>query len=264
VSRDELFPRPAFRRARGALDARPDPRRACRVYVGLLRLAASNRCGAGLAERLDGLLETGALPDLEALRAEFAPPAPVSVVDVAVPLPDPAAYDALLAAAPPAAVDEVPHDRGPDAAKLPLMLASPRRPTIGRLWQEIGTRADAGGWGSARFLATLCEHEIAERTARRAARHPAESGPPAGKTFATFGFAAARTVRKAHALALARGDVWLEQGANILIFGPSLRHRRDAPRRGRRRQPDRGRQARPVHSDHRPRATAAGRTSSTA
>ena len=57
--------------------------------------------------------------------------------------------------------------------------------------------------------------------ARRIARHMAESGLPQGKSFATFDFAAVPTIRKAHVMALAEGDAWLEQGANILFFGPS-------------------------------------------
>jgi DNA replication protein DnaC len=44
---------------------------------------------------------------------------------------------------------------------------------------------------------------------------------PAGKTFATFDFAAVPTLRKTHVLALADSDTWLDQGANILCFGPS-------------------------------------------
>jgi DNA replication protein DnaC len=108
-----------------------------------------------------------------------------------------------------------------DAAKLPVMLNALRMPTIGRLWQELGERADREGWGSARFLATLCEHELAERTTRRIARHMAESGLPAGKSFASFDFAAVPSIRKAQLIALANADAWLEQGANILIFGPS-------------------------------------------
>lgn len=35
-----------------------------------------------------------------------------------------------------------------------------------------------------------------------------------------FDFAAVPTVSKAHVTALAEGDSWLEQGANILLFGP--------------------------------------------
>ena len=101
------------------------------------------------------------------------------------------------------------------------MLSDLRLPTIGRLWQEFAAQADREGWGSARFLAALFEHELAERAARRIARHLLESGLPAGKTLANFDFAAVPTIRKAHVMALAEGDAWIEQGANILIFGPS-------------------------------------------
>src|SRR6266851_2066428 len=53
------------------------------------------------------------------------------------------------------------------------------------------------------------------------ARHMAESALPHGKTFATFDFAAVPTIRKAHVMALADGDAWLEGGGNLLIFGAS-------------------------------------------
>jgi DNA replication protein DnaC len=108
-----------------------------------------------------------------------------------------------------------------DAAQLPLMLTTLRLPTIGRLWHSFAERADSEGWGAARYLAALCEHELAERTTRRIARHLAQSGLPQGKTFATFEFTAVPTLRKAHVLALGAGDAWLDQGANVLLFGPS-------------------------------------------
>ena len=96
-----------------------------------------------------------------------------------------------------------------DAAQLPLMLTTLRLPTIGRLWHSFAERADREGWGAARYLAALCEHELAERTTRRIARHLAQSGLPQGKTFATFEFTAVPTLRKAHVLALGAGDVRL-------------------------------------------------------
>jgi DNA replication protein DnaC len=108
-----------------------------------------------------------------------------------------------------------------DAAKLPLMLSALRLPTIGRLWQEFAAQSDREGLGAASFLATLCEHELAERAARRIARHLAQSDLPAGKTLASFDFTATPSLRKAHLAALAAGDAWIEQGANVLIFGPS-------------------------------------------
>jgi DNA replication protein DnaC len=143
-----------------------------------------------------------------------------------------------------------------DAAKLPLMLTTLRLPTISRIWQEFGGRADREGWGSARFLAALCEHELADRQARRIARHMAESGLPQGKSFATFDFAAVPTIRKAHVMALAEGDAWLEQGANILIW--PQRNRQVASRGGARHGARRHRPARPLHPHHRSRAETAG------
>lgn len=96
VFRDELFPRPVFRRAWEALDERLEPRRACRVYVGLLHLAAMHGCEAALAEHLAAVLDSGGTPDLEAARAAVAPPVPAAAPVVTVPAPDLAGYDALL------------------------------------------------------------------------------------------------------------------------------------------------------------------------
>ncbi len=57
-----------------------------------------------------------------------------------------------------------------DAIRLSLMLTELRLPTINRLWQGFAKRADAEGWTAARFLATLVEHELAERDRRRIER----------------------------------------------------------------------------------------------
>ena len=58
-----------------------------------------------------------------------------------------------------------------EAARLPIMLAELRLPTVHRLWAEFAERADKEGWPAARFLATLVEHELAERVTRRIERH---------------------------------------------------------------------------------------------
>jgi hypothetical protein len=97
VFRDELFPHPVFRRAWEALDERVEARKACRVYVGLLHLAAMHGCEATLADHLAAVLDAGDTPDLEAARAAVVPPAPTAIPAVTVPPPDPAGYDALLA-----------------------------------------------------------------------------------------------------------------------------------------------------------------------
>jgi transposase InsO family protein len=96
VFRDELFPRPVFRRAWEALDQRVEARKACRVYVGLLHLAAMHGCEATLADHLAAVLDAGGTPDLEAARAAIVPSAPTAIPAVTVPAPDLAGYDALL------------------------------------------------------------------------------------------------------------------------------------------------------------------------
>ena len=88
------------------------------------------------------------------------------------------------------------------------------------MWAEFAARADAEGWPAARFLATLAEHEIAERAQRRFERHLDEARLPPGKTLATFDFDAVPMISKAQAMALAAGDSWIDKGANLVLFGP--------------------------------------------
>ncbi len=97
IYRDELFPRAAYARAWQALDAGLPARQACRVMVGLLDLAATGACEAALADRLDVPPRRRQLPDLAALKDEFAPKIP-QIVDVTIPAPDLAAYTPLLRA----------------------------------------------------------------------------------------------------------------------------------------------------------------------
>jgi hypothetical protein len=94
--RDQLFPRIAYRRAWDALLAALPAQAACRAMVGLLALAHDHACEAELASTLDALLDDGALPDIASLRERFTQ-GPQALPDIAVLLPDIAAYDALLA-----------------------------------------------------------------------------------------------------------------------------------------------------------------------
>ncbi len=95
VFREDLFPRTAFRRAWDVLDAHLDPRQACRVYVGLLHLAATHACEGQLADHLEAVIDAGRLPDLDTARATVAPRASSTPL-VRVSAPDPAPYDRLL------------------------------------------------------------------------------------------------------------------------------------------------------------------------
>jgi DNA replication protein DnaC len=107
-----------------------------------------------------------------------------------------------------------------DTARVELLLAELRLPAIKQVWASLAAQADKEGWPAARFLAALAEHEMAERTRRRIERHLAEARLPPGKTIDTFDFEAAPVISKAQVMALAAGDAWLNQGANLLLFGP--------------------------------------------
>jgi DNA replication protein DnaC len=107
-----------------------------------------------------------------------------------------------------------------DAGRLTLALNELRLPAIKALWPDFAARADKEGWPAARFLAALTEHELAERSNRRIQRHLEEARLPPGKTLDNFDFEAVPTLGKAQVMALAAGDSWLDNGANLLMFGP--------------------------------------------
>ncbi len=96
-----------------------------------------------------------------------------------------------------------------DAARIELLLAELRLPAIKLVWASLAAQADKEGWPAGRFLAALAEHEIAERSRRRLERH-----------LDSFDFEAVPVVSKAQVMALAAGDAWLNNGANLLLFGP--------------------------------------------
>ncbi|MBK5206905.1 MAG: IS21-like element helper ATPase IstB [Polaromonas sp.] len=107
-----------------------------------------------------------------------------------------------------------------EPARNALMLNELRLPTMGRLWTEFAQRSDKEGWPAGRFLGGLLEHELAERAKRRIERHRVESQLDTTKTLASFEFAEVPMLSKAHVMALASGDSWIDKGATILIFGP--------------------------------------------
>jgi DNA replication protein DnaC len=113
-----------------------------------------------------------------------------------------------------------PNAAATDVGRLALMLAELRLPTIARAWPDLAEMADREGWPAARFLAALVEHELADRTRRRIERHLAEARLPPGKTLDTFDFNTVPMVSRAHVMALAANDGWLEKGSYILSFGP--------------------------------------------
>lgn len=106
-------------------------------------------------------------------------------------------------------------------SKLPLMLTQLNLSGMKDLWKDLSQQADQAGWGSARFLESLCEHELQGRESRRFAKHFREANLPKGKTFSTYDFSHATTLNKTQIFNLATGGSWIKNGGNILVFGPS-------------------------------------------
>lgn len=106
-------------------------------------------------------------------------------------------------------------------AKLPLMLRQLNLSGIASLWNDLSQQSDMEGWGSARFLELLCEHELQGRETRRFARHFREANLPKGKTFSTYDFNHCPMLNKTQINTMAKGGSWLKNGENILVFGPS-------------------------------------------
>lgn len=106
-----------------------------------------------------------------------------------------------------------------DAARLEIMLTELRLPAMKAMWSDIAAKSDKEGWPASRFLAALAEHEMADRSRRRIARHLAGSDLPDGKTIDSFEFELVPMVSKAQVKALIAGDSWLRSGANLLLFG---------------------------------------------
>lgn len=95
VYRDQLFPRDAYKRTFERLLETGSEKTACQLTVELLAMAHERACEAELAEALAADLTEGRLPDIEVLRARFAPH-PSALPEVVVELTPLSAYDALL------------------------------------------------------------------------------------------------------------------------------------------------------------------------
>jgi DNA replication protein DnaC len=106
-----------------------------------------------------------------------------------------------------------------DVARLKLILNDLRLPAIKQQWPRIAEQSDKEGWPAARFLASLAEHEIAERDRRRIERHLADARLLPGKTLDSFDFDVVPMVSKAHVMAICAGDSWIKNGANLILIG---------------------------------------------
>jgi transposase InsO family protein len=94
VYRDQLFPRPAYKRAFEALLANESEKIACRTTVGLLALAHDRACEAELADAIEAALDAGEMLELHRLRERFTPDH-VAIPEVVVAVMPLSAYDEL-------------------------------------------------------------------------------------------------------------------------------------------------------------------------
>lgn len=93
--RDQLFPRDAYRNLYNAAMERLPERDACRLTVELLSLAHERNVEAALAHAIQGELDAGTVPTIDAMRTRFAPN-PACVPHVSVNLGRLVDYDRLI------------------------------------------------------------------------------------------------------------------------------------------------------------------------
>ena len=225
VYRDQLFPRPAYRKAFEALRAEVGDKRACKVTVELLALAHDRACEAELAQVIDAGTRCRTITG------------PGVAAGTLRPIPGIGAGHRCEAGSaqrlrrtgggPCRRAGLQPGGRGMtsnntiDAARVELLLSELRLPAIKLMWADsrrsVRTRRVGRPPASWRHSPNT-RWPIAAAAASSGILPSARL--PAGKTFDTFDFNAVPMVSKAQVMALAAGDSWLDQGANILLFGP--------------------------------------------
>ena len=92
VLRDDMFPRAEYRLTWERLSEKFPERKACKVTVGLLDLAARGACEVELAHVLGDFLQAGTSPELDGLTGRFSPKETL-VPEFKVQLPALADYD---------------------------------------------------------------------------------------------------------------------------------------------------------------------------
>ena len=107
-----------------------------------------------------------------------------------------------------------------DTDNITFMFSRLRLPSMKNGWEQLASRADAEGWPAARLLSVLAELELADRQRRRIERHLGEARLLPAKSLESFDFGAVPTISRSRVMALASSDSWLEQGHNVIIFGP--------------------------------------------
>ena len=104
---------------------------------------------------------------------------------------------------------------------LPIFLKELKLPVMLKNWKPLQEDAKRKGWSHAQYLSALCEYEVVERKSKRIRRRFYESQLPRGKSIETYDFKSIPQLDKRQVDALIQEDSWINNGMNVLIFGPS-------------------------------------------
>ena len=108
-----------------------------------------------------------------------------------------------------------------NAEALPVMLRQLRLPGFLAQHKPLQDKALEQAWGYDRYLATLCEEEIARRLQSRIQQWTKDSKVPEGKSFATLHNASVPAAAMKKIIALRDNTDWALRADNVLLIGPS-------------------------------------------
>ena len=107
---------------------------------------------------------------------------------------------------------------GPSLESLGMHLRALRLPSFVAYHEEIGLRAEKGGWSFGQYLHQLTELEMNDRQVRRIERLRAQSDLPAEKTLATLNLGRLPAAIQRQVPTLCEGG-FVERAENVLAFG---------------------------------------------
>lgn len=108
-----------------------------------------------------------------------------------------------------------------NTATLPLLLKQLGLPSMLQHWEDEADKAKEKHLPYAEYLSRLSNLEVSNRRQKRIARYIKESKLSPGKTLDSFDFKIASSINAAQITALAENTSWVNQGQNLIIFGPS-------------------------------------------
>lgn len=104
---------------------------------------------------------------------------------------------------------------------LPVMLKSLRLPAFADHHADFAQTATDNAWGYERYLATLCEQEMARRYESRIVKWSREAKLPPGKSFETLDMGPLPKSVQKQVIALRDSSQWALRADNVLLIGPS-------------------------------------------